>query len=76
MISRLEEQAYPLPMPTTMVASSEYPQHGTLNQNDLAVSAMDWTRNTFRYATKTAFTTAVTAEDRVNLANILKAQWL
>ena len=76
MISRLEEQAYPLPMPKTMAAPSEYPQHGTLNQNDPAVSAVDWTRNTFLYATKTAFTVAITAVDRVNLANILKAQWL
>lgn len=29
------------------------PQHGTLNQNDAELSAMDWTRNTFRYATNT-----------------------
>ena len=29
------------------------PQHGVLNQNDADISAMDWTRNTFRYATNT-----------------------
>ncbi len=29
------------------------PVHGTLNQNDAEISAMDWTRNTFRYATNT-----------------------
>lgn len=29
------------------------PVHGTLDQNDAEISAMDWTRNTFRYATNT-----------------------
>ena len=29
------------------------PEHGVLNQNDPDISAMDWTRNTFRYATNT-----------------------
>jgi len=29
------------------------PEHGVLDQNDPSVSAMDWTRNTFRYATNT-----------------------
>jgi len=29
------------------------PLHGTLDQNDATLSAMDWTRNSFRYATNT-----------------------
>ncbi len=29
------------------------PAHGVLNQNDAEMSAMDWTRQTFRYATNT-----------------------
>ena len=29
------------------------PVHGTLDQNDGDISAMEWTRNTFRYATNT-----------------------
>jgi amidase len=33
--------------------SSPPPLHGTLNQNDATISAMDWTRNTFRYASNT-----------------------
>jgi amidase len=33
--------------------ASPPPLHGALNQNDATISAMDWTRNTFRYATNT-----------------------
>ncbi len=29
------------------------PPHGELDQNDSTISAMDWTRNTFKYATNT-----------------------
>lgn len=33
--------------------STAPPVHGTLNQNDPGISAIDWTRNTFRYASNT-----------------------
>lgn len=33
--------------------SSPPPPHGTLNQHDASLAAIDWTRNTFRYASNT-----------------------
>ena len=44
-------EAFDVMMSTTLATPP--PVHGTLNQNNPNISAMDWTRDTFKYATNT-----------------------
>lgn len=46
-----EFEAFDLMMSTTLATPP--PKHGTLDQNNPNISAIDWTRETFRYATNT-----------------------